>query len=359
MFIFKNKHLAVLSYCFFGVFLGGVVHQMWMSSKIESLQRVIEEQLEGTLTENARALSSLRDDIKTAQAQMVSPSEMREISKGVLSEYDSQTQTAISKFKEETGAQITSIAQRFSSMEIRLSRGRSEVGQGTPTKPAPEKWQGIKADQVGWCISSPSSCEVLPFTWNSENQVNGQSVASFEATNFWEQNFNLKLNLMFKVLTIGFSEADGEGAVQNQGVHIQAGYFDKEGRFVVLSEDRMLKGDSRIDPKFFYTPRVSPNNIKTATLGFFSPTFVVGVGYSLLRHDIGLLIGGGLLNFKRGDFRLGANAFINAEQISGGIFGSYHPRFANRSLNVAPMLGGLINKDLNWSLQFGLLFQVW
>jgi hypothetical protein len=358
--ISKKINLSVLSSCFLGVFLSSVVYDYWISSRTEQLYQVIEQQLEGKLSETARVISSVREEIKTAQAEMLSVSELREMSEFLLSQYDAKTQESISRFREETGAQITSISQRFSSIEMKLNKGKSQVGVVVSPSESPEKWGGVKTEEAGWCISAPTSCDILPFSWSSDHEINGRSIATFETENFWAQDFSLSLNLAFKVLTIGFSEAEGEGAVQNQGVHIQAGYFDKKGQFVVLSEDKLLKGNPQLDPKFFYTPKIAPKSIKTYSgLGLFTPTFVVGVGYAHPLKELGLLVGGGLLNLDKGSFRLGLNMFLHPSSVGAGVFASYHPKIALRPLNIAPMLGALIDSEISWALQAGVLFQVW
>jgi hypothetical protein len=175
----------------------------------------------GKLSETARLISRMDERLKTAESRMVSPREMEVLSEEVLRSLNEETLKEINRLRDETGAQITSISQRFSRIQAEMNKGFSKFG--VVASAPPEKWGGVRAEEVGWCISSPSSCEVTPFSWVTEYEVGGFPVAQFKSENIWGQEFSLKLNLAFRVLTIGLSERDEDGAVQNQGVHIQAG----------------------------------------------------------------------------------------------------------------------------------------
>jgi len=358
MFLLEKISINALIAGFLAVFSLSTAHQFWVTYKMSHLEEVVSEQLDGKLSETARVIASVNDRLKTAESRMVSPEDLEKVSREMLQSLDRETLTEINRLRSETGAQITSISQRFSRLQTEMKKGFASIGE-EPTTPPPPAWNGISSQEVGWCVTSPASCAVTPFTWLTPYKVDGFPVAQFKSDNLWERNFTLTLNLAFKIITIGWSEKEDEGAVQNQGIHIQAGYFSEDGQFKVLAEDKLMKGDPNIDPKLFYVPKVSPSSLSNNKLSLFTPTFLAGVGYSVAQDQMGVVIGGSFLNLGGGKIRIGADVLFNTSYLAGGVMASYHYMLGGKYLNIAPMMGALLGTDNQLTLQVGLLFQVW
>lgn len=290
---------------------------------------------------------------------MLSADELERRSEDIISRLSSQTQEQLSRFREETNAQVDSIGVQISRLGVSLKRGKTTRGKTQPkepTAPPPSTWEGFKIEHITWCEQHPETCDPFYFMWESEHEVKGSPIATFTTPNLWGNDFQLKLNLAFRVTAVNFRESPTEGVVQNQSIRVEAGYLDESGDFVALSETEMFKGDPNLSPEFFYQPSAPVQPKKKMRL--FEPSVFLGVGWSPA-SNVGLLAGGSFVNLREGEIRLGANALINTEYFGIGPQLSYHPKLLGKNLNIAPSLNALYGADNHFTWGIGILFQVW
>jgi hypothetical protein len=333
----------------------------WSSYKMNTFQDTLSRQLRGELSATAQALTRAQNELGTIKSEMVNQREMVKRSAEIISTLDQKTQESIDRFQRETGAKVDSISVRFTRMETRLERGIKKIGdQKKPVAPPPSDWKGVSKEDQRRCSSYPDKCEPFKFSWESPFKVKGDPLALFSTPNIWGEEFTLDLNLAFKVVVIGYGEDQsrlGSGAAQNQGIHIYAGYLDEQsGKFVAIAEQELLEGDPLLDPKMFYRPKVDPDKVVRG-LDLIEPSLLVGVSYQ--QNQTGLSVGASLLNFKKGEYRVGSNVSLTSEDSYLGAFLSYHPQLLEKSLNIAPSVGYMWNKDLNPTWSLALHFQVW
>ena len=344
-------------YVFLGLFSLSVVGQGWVAYKTSQLDSLIEEQLEGKLSATAREIVSLREEVKTARASLLKASEVQERASVLMEGMSAETRARIEAFIDETGAKIEDISVRFTSIETTLKRGSATRGAKppTPTPPPPPEWKGVSAEDQKRCESYPEKCAPFPFTWEANERVNGKSIGVFSTPNLWGEEFSLRLNLAYRVQAITFR---GEGVVRNQGVYIQAGYFNDKKEFVMVAEDKLLSGDPNLDPQLFYTATTSTITPSVKSLRLLEPSALVGVNWAL--GGFGLAFGASLLNLNEGRYRLGGNiTLVSGGGVLAGVMGSYHPRILGKNINIAPSVGAAWDTQLTTHLTLGLFFQVW
>jgi hypothetical protein len=335
----------------------------WNAYKMERFEHTLQEQMEGKFSESARQLIALSEQVNTVSSNMVSHAELEKRSREIVSGLSAETQENIRRYKEETGAQVQSIAVRFQSMEARLDKGIRRIGgkvdsQRTTTPPPAPEWKGVSYDDQRKCADYPERCAPFQFSWESPYQVSGKPLAKFSSPNLWAGRYVLDLNLAFKVVTIGYGEDQSElgaGAAQNQGLHIYAGYIDDKGEFVSIAEQEMLKGHPNLDGKMFYVPKVDVN--PSRALRLFEPSLLVGSTYQ--DGGFGLSVGASLVNFAGGTYRVGASGILSEKEPYLSSFLSYHPMVMGKHLNIAPSLGWVLGTSgvSTWAL--GLQFQIW
>lgn len=356
--VLTYKVLSVSLVSLFTISMGA---NLWGAYKMMSFESTVQDQLNGTFTKTADLIRKVDERIGTVESTMLTQEDLEARAKQIISGLDVQTQKHIKEFQEETGAKIKSISERFTTMEVTLEGkarlgGRRDKREKTPTPPA--TWKGVSREDLFRCEDHPEKCAPFEFEWESPYRFQGSSIARLSGANIWGDEFRLKLNLAFKVVTIGYGEDQskrGAGAVANQGLHIYAGYVDEDGKFVTLAEQKMLKGNPLLDSKVFYIPQGDLD--KSSALELFAPSFLVGTTYQ--EGDLGLSLGASLLNFSKGRYRLGGNFVISSSKPYVGAFASYHPLIGGRNLNLAPSLGWVLGADQSNTWSLGLQFQVW
>ena len=337
--------------------------QLYTNHKMTQVQNRITEQIEGKLDAKAQELQSKIKEIGTAQAKMVSKEELERKTEEALSQLSEETRDRLEKYKRDTQAEVTSVSTRVRNIRANLRKGRAQVGQEVKVAtPAPKEWSGIKSKDVAWCKQNPSKCDPFPIRW--EYPLVGKPVVSFLSDNVYRGQFNLNLDLGLKVTTVGLR--DRKGVVENQAVFFDVGYRDLEtGQFKTLQHFEIKEGDGKETDVLFHRPAINPFlfNDKLSRYDFslllgasFAPTFESG---SSLSFRTGMSIGGGIVNFKDGQIRLGANVVLSKEILGAGLFSTYHPKILGKHFNLAPMLGVLYDSNLNPSLQVGLSYQLY
>jgi hypothetical protein len=179
-------------------------------------------------------------------------------------------------------------------------------------------------------------------------------MARFSTPNIWGKDFSVDLNLAFKVSSIMYREdpkSAQSGAVRNQSIFISAGYFNERGEFVGVAESELLQDE---DNYLIHSP--------TKTLGedglsLFDLSILGGPSFD---GGFGVSVGGGVLNLRKGDFRLGGQAQISDKGLSAGPFVAYRLSLFKRRTNIAPFVGYTWNvADLSPALNAGLYFIAW
>jgi hypothetical protein len=345
-----------LLYLIASLFGTSVISNFWMNYKVSHLEETIREQLKGNLSETAEMIAEARDDILTVDSEMVTHDELEERAKSIMSELDSDTQSAIEKFMSDTGARVNSISDRVMGMEGKLSKGMSNLSKRTPkSTPPPKTWKGVTQQDRDRCSEFPERCDLFAFNWQSPFRVNGRTIARFSSPNLWAGEGDIDFNLAFKVIAINYGEDPESGAVQNQGVHVLGGYVSEEGKFVPIPslKSTLLKGDANLDSRLFYTPPT----LRRKPFKLFEPSLLVGTTYQ--HGEYGLSIGGSFLNFRDGEYRVGGNGIITESNAYVGLMGSWHPYILGKNLNIAPSFGWVLGTDSSNTWSVGLQFQVW
>ena len=359
--IFDLKYALYALAGFFLLSLGG---NAWSVYKMTTMQSTIQEQLEGKLSATAQAIASLNAELGTVKSSMIDRSQLESVAQEIIGDLDHKTQEAINKYTSETGARVDAISQRFVRMEARLDRGISSLGRKVDrqkTEPPPVDWKGVSKQDQFRCADHPERCEPFEFSWHSPFSLKGSPIATFSSRNLWTGDGALDLNLAFKVVAITYGEDQdrlGSGAVQNQGVHIYGGYFDDKGEFVSIPglETKLMKGEKGVDPQLFYVPKVDPSNVRLG-LKLFEPSLLVGTTYQA--GEFGLSIGGSLINFSKGEYRLGGNFVLTESNQYVGVMGTWHPYILGKSLNIAPGLGWTLSAEGSNTWSLGVHFEVW
>ena len=336
--------------------------QFWNNMQIANIESRIRDQMEGKLDQQARELQEMRGEIGLAKAQMVEISELEKESKKAFDRLSVETQDRIKKYQEDTNAQVSSLSVRIRRVDAHLTKGLADVGERVDKTPPPPKWAGVKKEDVGWCKQDPSKCDSFPIKWRYPTREN--PVATFTSENIWGDEFDLKLAFKFRVTTVGFR--DKKGVVENQAVFFDIGY-EKEGtgEFQVLQSFSVKEGDSEETDVFFHTSAVNPDLFQNK-LKLFEPTILLGASFSPTLTDssnlhfrTGLTVAGGLLNLRGGEIRIGANVVVSTEVLGVGAFSSYHTTLFGKTFNLAPMMGVLVDSQLQPSLQVGLVYQLY
>lgn len=350
-------------YALASVYALSIGSQLWSNYRVAQIESRITEQLEGKLDEQARVLQTVQKDIGLAQAKMIDLDELERRTDKALSKLSKETQDKIDKYQRDTQAQMTSLSVRVRRVNAHLTKGFAEVGQKVDSKtPPPPKWKGVKKEEVSWCKDDPSKCDPFPISWSYPTRDN--PVASFSSQNIWGDQFELKLDLGFRVTTVGFR--DKEGVVENQAVFFDVGFTNEEtGEFQVLQHFEVKEGDGKETDVFFHTTSIDPDIFKN-NLDTFEFSLLLGASFapqltsgSSLSFRTGMSIGGGIVNFRKGEIRIGANVVGSTEILGLGLFTSYHPKLFGKNFNIAPMFGVLYDSTLNPSLQVGLSYQLY
>lgn len=359
----EESLLKKFLYGFAGLYMLSMGTQIWNNLQISHLEDRIRDQIEGKLDEQARELQRVRSEVGLAQAKMVELSELEAHTQRAFERLSDETQARIEKYKEETNAEVSSLSTRIRRVDAHITRGLADVGQKVERKtPPPAKWKGVKKEDVDWCRQDPSKCDPFPLTWRYPTREN--PVATFASESIWGDEFSLSLSLGFRVTTVGFR--DKEGVVENQAVFFDVGYEDKEtGEFRVLQNFTIKEGDNPETDMFFHTAAINPDLFQN-DLEFFEPSLLLGASFSptlvdgsTLTFRTGLTVAGGLVNFRKGEIRIGANGVISTELVGAGAFASYHPTLFGKSFNLAPMMGVLVDSQLQTSMQVGLVYQLY
>jgi hypothetical protein len=347
---------------FFMLSVGGNAWTVYKTTKMES---TIQEQLSGKLAKTAKDIASLNESVGTITSKMVKRSELDSFADEIIGGLGEKTQSSIRSYMGKTGARIDDISERFVKMEGDLDKGTARIGSRTtrardPKPKPPESWKGVTRDDQHKCEDHPERCEPFQFTWESPFSINGRPIYTFSSENLWEKRGKVSLNLAFKVVAMTFREGDrlGDGAVQNQGVHVMAGYISPKGGFIPIPglESKLLRGDSNLDPRLKYVPKVDAGRERLG-LSLFEPSLLVGSTYQ--GGGFGLSVGGSFVNFYKGDYRIGANLVLTEDTPYLGANVTWHPRIAGKNLNIAPSLGWVIDKEGGNTWSLGVHFQVW
>lgn len=356
----NKMDIKIAAYIASGLLTLSLANNAWMTYKISQLDNTIQKQMNGELSKTARILSETRDEINVVKSQMVSRKELEEQSSKIISNLDQRTQDAIYKYTKETGARVDSISQRVLGMEGRIKKGIGKIGRTVKEKTAPPpSWKGVDGLDITRCSDHPDKCTPFTFEWESPYQVNGKPLARFSSLNLWKGLGSIDLNLAFKVVAITYGEDQsrlGSGAVQNQGIHVLGGYV-QEGNFVPIPglESKLLQGDPNLDSKLIYVPKKDAQN--STLLKLFEPSLLVGSTYQA--NEFGLSIGASLLNFQKGQYRIGANGVITPSNVFLGAKATWHPYLLGKNLNLAPGLGWVAGSDGTNTWSLGVHFQVW
>lgn len=345
------------------LFSSTLLYKQYSKSNIEdTLAQTVAEQLSGKLSENASLIASAREDIKQVRSRMVTHEELQESTSALTRDLSEQTRSSIGQYMKQTNARIDMVTRAFKRVEINLSKGSSRVGKPSkkPSKPAPEEWGGLSAQELSWCKDVPGKCAPFVYSWESEHRVNGKPVARFASDNLWGDQTTLDLNLAFKVTALTY-RADpnkpDDGLVRNQGIHLMAGYIDEKGDFVALAEDKILSTDPRFEGLSIYSPT---QVYKANEIGLFDLSVLAGFGY-VYQDGLALSAGTSLINLSKGRYRLGVRGiFTENRGLGAGAFASWHPAILGKEINLAPFVGyDYLFKDGFHAPSLGLYFKVW
>lgn len=321
------------------------VHYFFVQEHLNTVNKTILEQLDGKLSATARQLASLNDQLKLGEAELMTQERLNDMSSTLLKNHQD-----LQDFMDKTNAELKSYSTRMTSITIQLK----ELNNKAQVKPA--SLPDNKDSVYNKCLSNPESCEPLPVAWKSDYEVKGKSILSFNSPNLWTTGFSYDMNLAYNVEVITIGENCDTGAMGNQGVYIKAGYFDKDGSFRVLAEDKLMKGDKGLDPKFILSPncKISEPGMKT-----FEPSLFAGVSYAYASKEKGIMAGINVINLlEKKNLRLGGLVNYN-KQVGVGFALHYYPTFWNKPLNVAPTFGIVWNRQGTSSFLVGLSFNFW
>jgi hypothetical protein len=346
-----------LIYLAVGMFSLSLGNQAWNTYKMSRLDETIKQQIAGNFTKNAEKIKELREDIRMAESHLTSVEELQKKSEERLKHFGDD----FDRFRNDTNTQVNSLGVQISKLGVDIKKGSARRGgsksKSKPAPPKPETWEGFKIEHISWCEQFPQSCDPFMFSWESEHKVKGSPIATFSSPNLWTDDFNLNLNLAFRVTAVNFREDPTEGIAQNQSIRVEAGFFDEEtGEFTTLTETELFKDDPNLSPDFFYTPTVVVQ--PEPKIKLFEPFVYAGVGYAP-EIETGLVGGASFLNLRKGSIRIGASALISSNGLGVGPQVSYHHRLLGKNLNIAPMGSALLRTDGAYSWGLGLLFQLW
>ena len=356
----EKLNLTYAIYSFLGIYALSVGGQFWKNYQYSEIETRIQEQLEGKLDAQARLLQEMNREIGLTKAKMVSTEELERRTREALSHLSEDTQKQIQQYQRNTNAQVSSLSTRIRRVDTHITQGLADVGEKVKVKtPAPKKWKGVKKQDVAWCREDPSKCDAFPLKWSFPTRDN--PVASFSSDNIWKGKFQLKTSYKLRVTTVGFR--DKKGVVENQAIFFSVGYTDEKTKeFKTLQTFEIKHGDDDESDQFFHTAAVGVSR----QLNWFEPTVLLGASFaptltssSSLDFRTGLTVGGALLNFRGGEIRIGANGVISPDILGVGAFSSYHTKLFGKSFNLAPLVGVLLDQNLQTSIQIGLVYQLY
>lgn len=356
----EKLNLTYAIYSFLGIYALSVGGQFWKNYQYSEIEARIQEQLEGRLDAQAQLLVQLDKKIGLTNAKMVDLDELERRTNQALSSLSEDTQERIRQYQRDTNAQVSNLSTRIRRVDAHITEGLADVGQKVKVKtPPPKKWSGIKKEDVAWCKEDPSKCDAFPIKWRYPTRTN--PVALFTSDNIFGKKFELKTSYELRVTTVGFR--DKKGVVENQAIFFDIGYIDEKTKeFKKLQTFEIKHGDDTESDQFFHTPAYRGER----KLEWYEPTVLLGASFaptltssSSLDFRTGLTVGGALLNFRGGEIRIGANGVISPDILGVGAFSSYHTKLFGKSFNLAPMLGVLLDQNLQTSIQIGLVYQLY
>jgi hypothetical protein len=324
----------------------------------------VAQQLQGVFDKKAEALlKPLQEEIGLAKAEIASEKRLRKEADKALQKYSERTQDNIRSFMRETDSRITSISTSVGTLNTSLKGLKIRRPAKATTPPPKRDWKGVKTKDLKTCRDhyDPTKCgEFKIEADHPEKNRGGKSIMSFTIPNIWAGALDVDLRLDYHIDVIGFGEKDG--VAENRSVLFQIGYYKGE-TFYPLEDFSIGKGDHRGLDKHLFLPRLT---VTPTGLDMFDTTFLAGavfspisVSGSSIDFRTGLSLNVGMLNFRRGEIRLGANAVLSQDVLGGGLFGSYHIKLFNRKLNIAPTVGVLYDSQFRSALQIGLISEVW
>ncbi len=355
-----NKTLQTL----IGLYVLSIGHQFYQGYKMAGIDERIKRQLEGVFDEKAQALlEPVEERIGLAESKIASETQLRAEADRTLEKYSEETQTNIRNFMQNTDARITSISKTVGTLNTTLRGLKVRRPSKVKTPPPKRDWKGVTTKDLKTCRDhyDPTKCGDFKIEVDHpEKSTKGKPIISFMTPNFWTQPFNVDLRLDYHIDVIGFGEKDG--VAENRSVLFQIGYY-RGDKFYPLEDFSIGKGDHRGLDKHLFLPRVTPTS---ADLEWYQTSFLAGAVFSPISVSgnsidfrTGLSLNVGMLNFRGGEIRLGANAVLSQDVLGGGLFGSYHMKLFNRKLNIAPTIGVLYDSQFRSALQVGLISEVW
>ena len=359
----ENLSLTKVIYSFLAVYTLSLGGQFWNNYKMSEMEDRIRDQINDKLDPQAQLLQEIKKEVGLAKAKMVDIDELEKRTNKALGSLSRDTQSKIKEYQRKTNAQVSSLSVRMRRVDAHLTEGFADVGQKVSKKtPPPKEWKGVKAQDVAWCKENPKKCDRFPIKWRYPTREN--PVTTFSSENIWGDQFKLKFDLKFRVTTVGFR--DKKGVVENQAMFFEIGYNDeKTKKFKSLQSFEIKEGDNEETDVFFHTAAVKPGLFRN-TLGWFDPSVLLGASFvptlsssSSVDFRTGLTVGGALINFRGGEIRLGANGVVSTEILGVGAFGSYHTKLFGRNFNLAPIIGVLLDQNLQTSMQVGLVYQLY
>jgi len=356
-----NKTLQTLM----ALYALNIGHQFYQGYKMSQLDERVAQQLKGVFDEKAQALlKPLNDRLQLAEAEIASEQRLREEADKTLQSYSRETQEGFKEFIEKTDARISSITTNVGSISAKIEGFKIKRPTKKTTPPPKKSWKGVTAKDLKTCHEhyDPAKCGAFEIeVEHPQKNRQGESIMSFMIPNIWEGSFGVSLNLDYHIDVIGFTEENG--IAENKSVLFQIGYY-KGDTFFPLEDFNIQKGDNSGLDKHLFEPRQRVG--RPVGLSMFDTSFLAGVVFSpisvsgsSLDFRTGLSLNVGMLNFKRGEIRLGANAVLSPDVLGGGVFSSYHLKLFGRRLNVAPTLGVLYDSQFRSALQIGLISEVW
>ena len=359
----EKLNLTYAIYSFLGIYALSVGNQFWTNYQINEIETRIQEQIKGKLDDQAQLLIKMDEKIGLTNAKMVDLDELERRTNQALSSLSEDTQKRIKQYQRDTNAQVSNLSTRIRRVDAHITEGLADVGQKVKVKtPPPKKWGGVKKQDVAWCKEDPLKCDTFPIKWRYPSRTN--PIATFSSDNIFAGKFELKTSYKLRVTTVGFR--DKKGIVENQAIFFDIGYLDEKTKeFKKLQSFEIKHGDNDESDQFFHTAAIDPT-LFNGNLKWFEPTVLLGVSFaptlsssSSLDFRTGLTVGGALINFRGGEIRIGANGVISPDILGVGAFSSYHTKLFGKSFNLAPMVGVLLDQNLQTSMQIGLVYQLY
>jgi hypothetical protein len=345
---------ALYAYLSFSSFL--LVKQTFFTPSQADLEGIVAKQLRGQLKPSAELLTKLNETVNTMNSSMVTHDELESRASAIINDLDKATKDSVKGYMKETKSKVDAISRSIQRLNTTINKGKKVMPKPKkPLEPPPDEWGGITVDQIYWCQADPNSCAVYPFVWESAHQVNDKPLARFSTPNIFGNDFKIDLNLAFKVDSIMYREdpknADA-GAIRNQSIFINAGYFNESGKFVGVAKAELIQDK---DNYLIHSPTSVIG--ERPELDYFDFSLLAGPSYN---GGFGLSVGGGIVNLLKSDLRIGGQVQLSDKGLDLGAFVAYRVKLLNRKSNIAPFVGYTWNAvDLSPSLNAGVYFIAW